>query len=109
MVASLRGRGLAQGVITAGGEAVIGFDARRASFQSCRRAPRRIADVTGAGDALAGVTIAALMKGMPLREALREGMAAAMLTVESPAAVADFSAREFTAALALVPEAAAVA
>ncbi|MET0576786.1 MAG: carbohydrate kinase family protein [Mesorhizobium sp.] len=108
MVASLRGRGLAQGVITAGGEAVIGFD-REGIFSIVPPRARRIADVTGAGDALAGATIAALMKGFALREALREGLAAAMLTVESPAAVADFSAREFTAALALVPQATEVA
>ena len=46
-------------------------------------------DATGAGDALAGVTIAAMMHGKPLRAALREGIAAAVLTIASPKAVAD--------------------
>ena len=43
-----------------------------------------MADATGAGDALAGVTIAAMMHGMPLRAALREGIAAAVLTDRQP-------------------------
>ncbi len=103
-VAKLREMGLASGVITAGGEAVTGFD-RDGEFSIRPPHAKRIADVTGAGDALAGATIAATMKGLALRDALREGLAAAMLTVESQAAVADFSAREFAAALALVPQA----
>jgi sugar/nucleoside kinase (ribokinase family) len=64
--------------------------------------------VTGAGDALAGATTVALLRGLPLREALREGMAAAMLAVESPASAPEFSAGDFAAALALVPEAGAL-
>jgi sugar/nucleoside kinase (ribokinase family) len=103
-VATLREMGLASGVITAGGEAVTGFD-RDGEFSIRPPHAKRITDVTGAGDALAGATIAATMKGLGLRDALREGLAAAMLTVESQAAVADFSAREFAAALALVPQA----
>jgi pseudouridine kinase len=96
--------GLAAGVITAGRQALTGFDSSgRFSFTPPR--PRRIADVTGAGDALAGATIAAMMKGQVLRDALREGMAAAMLTVECKAAVPDYSDEEFAEALALVPAA----
>ena len=49
-----------------------------------------------------------LLRGLSLGEALREGMAAAMLAVESPASAPEFSARDFTAALALVPEAEAM-
>jgi pseudouridine kinase len=104
----LRDKGLASGVITAGKEAAIGFDPGGA-FSIQPPQARKVADVTGAGDALAGATIAAMMKGHGLRDALREGLAAAMLTVETQASVADFSAREFAAALALVPAAEAVA
>jgi pseudouridine kinase len=103
-VAKLQKMGLASGVITAGDEAVAGFDCDGA-FSIMPPKASKVADVTGAGDALAGATIAAMMKGLALREALREGLAAAMLTVESQAAVADFSKQEFAAALALVPRA----
>ena len=77
--------GLARGVITAGSAAVTGFDAD-GMFHDPAAGPQSIADVTGAGDALAGVTIAAMMHGMPLRAALREGIAAAVLTIASPKA-----------------------
>lgn len=103
-VARLRAKGLQSGVITAGGEAAVGFDAHGAFSIAPPRA-RKIVDVTGAGDAVAGATTAAMMQGVALRDALREGLAAAMLTVESQAAVANFSSREFADALALVPHA----
>jgi len=100
--------GLVSGVVTAGAQPVVGFDAAGV-FSIVPPVPGTVADVTGAGDALAGVTIAALMRGKQLRAAVREGIAAAILNVESPAAVAAFSAKAFAAALALVPEAQAVA
>jgi pseudouridine kinase len=50
-----------------------------------------VADVTGAGDALAGVTIAALIQGKDFEVAVRLGMEAATHTVASPNAVADLS------------------
>ena len=51
-------------------------------------------DATGAGDALAGVTIAAMMHGKPLRAALREGIAAAVLTIaHAEGGRRDFGAR----------------
>ncbi len=100
----LKAMGLVSGVITAGSGPVIGFD-RDGTFSIAPPRARKIADVTGAGDALAGATIAAMMKGSDLHDALRDGLAAAMLTVESHGAVADFSRREFAAALALVPQA----
>ena len=100
--------GLRSGVVTAGAQPVVGFDAGGV-FSVVPPVPATVADVTGAGDALAGVTIAAIMRGRDLRAALREGIAAAILNVQSPAAVAAFSARSFAAALALVPEAQAVA
>jgi sugar/nucleoside kinase (ribokinase family) len=68
-----------------------------------------VADETGAGDALAGATVAAMMHGKPLREALREGIAAAGLTLSSPKAVAEISERALAEALTLVPEPQAVA
>lgn len=105
---ALRAKGLAQGVITAGGEALACFDA--AGFFTIAPPPARaVADVTGAGDAVAGATVAHLMRGFGLREAVRRGAAAAMLTVEADAAVADYGDADFEAALALVGEARPVA
>ena len=103
LVAALRGAGLKAGVVTCGGGPTVGFDAGGA-FAIEPPAPRHVADVTGAGDALAGATIAAVLRGRRLREALREGMAAALLALESPTAVPDFDAEAFEAALALVPQ-----
>ncbi|RUY64715.1 PfkB family carbohydrate kinase, partial [Mesorhizobium sp. M7A.F.Ca.CA.001.05.1.1] len=71
--------------------------------------PRKVADVTGAGDALAGATVAALLRGLPLRAALREGIAGATLAIESAAAVPEFTAASFAEALVLVPDAREVA
>jgi sugar/nucleoside kinase (ribokinase family) len=103
IVAGLRGTGLRSAVVTAGGHAVVGYDASGA-FQLAPPAPRHVADVTGAGDALAGATVAAMLRGHPLRMALREGAAAALLAIESSRAVPGFTARDFDAALALVPQ-----
>lgn len=103
LAAALRERGLAAGVITAGSAGATGFDAG-GTFSIAAPAARRIADVTGAGDALAGATVAALMRGQKLPAALREGLAAAMLTVEQDAAVVALEAKTFAAALALVPQ-----
>ena len=50
-----------------------------------------------------------MMHGKPLRAALREGIAAAVLTIASPKAVAEISERALAEALALVPEPQAVA
>ncbi len=108
LAAALRDKGLAAGVITAGSAGATGFDAG-GTFSVAAPAARRIADVTGAGDALAGAAVAALMRGLPLPAALREGLAAAMLTVESDSAVVRLDAKAFTAALALVPQPEAVA
>ena len=83
---------------------MIGFD-RSGVISITPPAPRKIADVTGAGDALAGAMTVALLNGVPFGEALREGMAAALLAVESPTSVPELSKRAFAEALALVPEA----
>ena len=99
----LRGLGLASGVITRGPGPLLGFDPS-GIFAIEPPAPPSIADVTGAGDALAGATIAAMLRGLALAEALREGMAAAMLAIETPASVPTLSADAFAAALSLVPQ-----
>lgn len=104
LAARLKELGLAAGVITAGSAALTGFD-RDGIFATTPPAPATIADATGAGDALAGVTVAAMMRGEPLRHALREGIAAAVLTVANPLAVAPISDRALADALAQVPEA----
>jgi sugar/nucleoside kinase (ribokinase family) len=108
MVESLRKTGLQGGIVTSGNDAVLGFDGK-SSFTIRPPTPRHVADVTGAGDALAGATVAALLKGLDLRTALREGVAAALLAIESPNAVPIFDATAFAEALALVPQAEEVA
>ncbi|TPN29129.1 carbohydrate kinase [Mesorhizobium sp. B2-3-3] len=108
MIDGLRCSGLASGVVTAGSAPVLGFD-ETGAFSILPPAPRKVADVTGAGDALAGATVAALLRGLPLRKAVREGVAAATLAVESTNAVPEFTAASFAQALALVPDAREVA
>jgi sugar/nucleoside kinase (ribokinase family) len=103
LVSGLQEAGLKSGVVTSGNETVLGFDAK-GSFTIRPPAAQHVADVTGAGDALAGATVAALLKGLDLRQALREGVAAALLAIESPDAVPKFDASSFAKALALVPQ-----
>jgi pseudouridine kinase len=100
--------GLGCGVITMGGEALTGFD-HDGLFSIMPPKPETVADATGAGDALAGAAVAALMRGKPFRHALREGIAAAVLTIASPKAVAAISDGALSGMLTLVPEAIAVA
>jgi pseudouridine kinase len=104
IVEGLRRAGLNSGVVTAGAEPMLGFDATGA-FSILPPHPRKVTDVTGAGDALAGATVAALLRGLPLRAALREGIAAATLAIESADAVPVFTAASFAEALVLVPDA----
>jgi pseudouridine kinase len=104
IVDRLRALGLARGVISQGSGPAIGFGASGA-ISITPPTPRQIADVTGAGDALAGATTVALLKGLPFGEALREGTAAALLALESPTSVPMLSKRAFAEALALVPDA----
>ncbi|WP_309084480.1 carbohydrate kinase family protein [Chelativorans sp.] len=93
--------GLRAGIISAGGDPALCLDNGR--LFEVAPPESRIADVTGAGDALAGASIAALMRGYGLAEAAREGMAAAKLALESENAAPDFDEDGFGAALALVP------
>ncbi len=108
IVHALRETGLNSAVVTAGGDTVVAFDAS----SICAIEPpvaAQIVDVTGAGDALAGTTISALLSGVPLPEAIRHGLAAAKLCIESSHSVPDHSDPGFSEALALVPEPRAVA
>ncbi|MFE0013992.1 carbohydrate kinase family protein [Mesorhizobium sp. NPDC059054] len=108
LVTGLRGIGLRGGVVTAGDRPALGYD-KDGAFSIAPPPPKTVVDVTGAGDALAGATTAALLRGLPLRTALREGVAAAGLAIESPLSVPGFTPASFAAALALVPEAREVA
>ncbi|TXR51123.1 carbohydrate kinase family protein [Phyllobacterium endophyticum] len=104
---SLRAAGLAGAVVSNGGDAVLAF-MHGDAFTISPPAVSEILDVTGAGDALAGGTIAALMRGAPFDAALREGLAASMLTLKVHSASARFSQHEFDSALAQIPEATAL-
>ncbi|MGH6861480.1 MAG: carbohydrate kinase family protein [Phyllobacterium sp.] len=106
--AALLALGLTSAIMTDGGNATLAFRGDDA-FMIQPPAAEAIADVTGAGDALAGGAIAALMRGRPLREACREGLAASMLTVTTHAASPLVSKRQFNDALARIPAAAALA
>ncbi|RWN58615.1 carbohydrate kinase family protein [Mesorhizobium sp.] len=99
IVDGLRRAGLKSGVVTAGDGPVLGFDETDA-FSILP--PKKVTD--GAADALAGATVAALLRGLTLRAALRDGVAAAMLAIESAGLVPVLTAADFADALALVPE-----
>ena len=90
--------------MTAGDGPVLGFD-EAGAFSILPPAPRKIADVTGAGDALAGATIAALLRGLPLARgpARRHGRGDARHRERRRRA--GFHAATFAEALALVPDA----
>ncbi|MFC6489586.1 PfkB family carbohydrate kinase [Nitratireductor sp. GCM10026969] len=100
----LRDMGLGAGVITAGAGPVLCFQDPD-TFEVSPPALDHVGDVTGAGDALAGATAAALMRGLAFAEAVREGMAAAKLVVESMHAAPETAEEEFRAALEAVPRA----
>ncbi len=99
MAQRLRERGLACGVIVEDDGTAVGFD-RKSLFS--------ITPSTGAFSlaALAGATIVALTRGLPLHEALREGVAAVLLAAQSGMSTPRFSKRDFAEILALVPMAA---
>ncbi|AZN99428.1 carbohydrate kinase [Mesorhizobium sp. M9A.F.Ca.ET.002.03.1.2] len=95
----LRRAGLKSGVVTTDNGPVLGFG-EAGAFSILP--PTKVAD--GAGDALAGATVAALLRSLTLRAALREGIAAAMLAIESAEFVPALAAASFAEALALIPE-----
>lgn len=102
---ALRAVGLRAGVVTRGGRGVIAFDEKRAASVVPPAIPA-LGDVTGAGDSLASGFLDAWLGGVPIDEALRHGVAAAVITVRSPLAVAEEMSRTALAdALSLVPPA----
>lgn len=104
LCAGLMKAGLEGGVISDGGRALHAF--RSGRIYTLTPPPvDRIADVTGAGDALAGATVAAMMRGEPLENALREGLAASALTIRSNKAVAPFNTKQFAQMLAEIGQA----
>ncbi|MCK0356304.1 PfkB family carbohydrate kinase, partial [Salmonella enterica subsp. enterica serovar 1,4,[5],12:i:-] len=82
---ALMAEGLQAAVVSNGGQAALVYSSGGA-FSLLPPALTGIADVTGAGDALAGGTISALMRGLPLAEAVREGFAASALTLQTHSA-----------------------
>lgn len=101
---ALRAQGLRCAIITNGGNAALAF-ADDAAFTIQPPVADEVADVTGAGDALAGGVIAALMRGTSFGEACREGLAASMLTLKIHSASPRFSQQEFDRALGEIPAA----
>ncbi len=100
----LRSAGLSGGVVTRGGKAAVAFDREKACLAVPPALPA-LADVTGAGDALASGFLAARLDGIGLAGCLRHGIAAAILTLHSPfAAAEEMSADNLEQVLALVPE-----
>ncbi|MCB1383784.1 MAG: carbohydrate kinase [Notoacmeibacter sp.] len=84
---AVAGAGLRAAVITGGaGPLAVLQNGRQTTLLPPQAEALR--DVTGAGDALAGATVAALMAGADLREALLHGMAAAAATVETRDSIA---------------------
>lgn len=102
LVDALRSKGLQSAVLSHGGEPVAAYDGTQA-ISIAPPKPRRIVDVTGAGDALAGMTAAALLQGAPFAQAVRGGIAAALLAIESRDPAPAYSGAAFEEALALVP------
>lgn len=100
---ALAGTGLARAVVTAGGADLILLEQGRLATLTPPRTSN-VRDVTGAGDSLAGVTMARVLQGLDFHQAVRHGIAAASLTIESEAVVAQFGEAELLARLADVPE-----
>lgn len=100
----LRAAGLKSAIITRGADALIGYDDQNV-FKIDPPPVTDIADVTGAGDALAAATLDALGRGTSLFEAARAGIAAAAITVQcSTATSAELDSAALEAAMTLVPE-----
>jgi sugar/nucleoside kinase (ribokinase family) len=90
LAVGLQKMGLQRGVMTNGSKELWFFDGAQMAMKPPHTAAK-VFDVTGAGDALAGATIAAWMQGKTFTDAIDKGLSAAALTVGSVKAVADFS------------------
>jgi len=75
--------GVKAGTISAAGEPLTWWDGE-AQGQLTPPPVGKIADVNGAGDALAGAALAALARGQTMEQAARIGIAAAQLTLSVP-------------------------
>lgn len=86
----LAARGFRRAVVTGGSGPVLVLDGDY-RFAVSQPEAVGITDVTGAGDALAGATIAALVQSpeITLAEAARDGIAAAQLTIRTAGPIAD--------------------
>lgn len=102
LVHALKRKGLSSAVVTAGGDILAGLDST-GIFEVKIPPATNVADVTGAGDSVAGTTTACLMRGLPLREAVRHGIAAASLTIASSNVVASYEDDAFAEALERIP------
>lgn len=102
LIAALRALGAEKCCITRGSKTILFFD--EADAWTLQPPKVKIADVTGAGDALAGATIAALMCGDPLPRAVRQGAAAAALTAGSHQVSPEISDDIFSEMLKTVAE-----
>lgn len=102
LVAALRRLGVSIAVVSDGPRMLVAYAPSETWLFHPPR-PRTISDVTGAGDALAGAAFLALVEDAPLVEAVRQGLAAAVLAVETPATVPELSAGAFADALERVP------
>ncbi|RKF39973.1 carbohydrate kinase [Agrobacterium deltaense] len=101
----LRKAGLAGGVVTRGASEVVAFSKTETAILHPPLI-REVKDVTGAGDAMASGYLAAIAEGKTIAEALRQGAAAAAITVQSPFATSqDLSKDSVEAMLGLVPQA----
>jgi sugar/nucleoside kinase (ribokinase family) len=80
LAAIFRTAGVATGLISNGGRELVGWDTSAIVGIEPPQVSK-IADVHGAGDALAAGTIAGRIRGMALAEAARIGIAAAQLTL----------------------------
>ncbi|MFK5980366.1 MAG: PfkB family carbohydrate kinase [Rhizobiaceae bacterium] len=78
----LRRSGVKSGTMSDGAEALFWWSGEDHGTLSPSR-PENIASVTGAGDALAGSVLAGLAKGLNFEMAVKNGMAAAKLTLQS--------------------------
>ncbi|MDK1373070.1 MULTISPECIES: carbohydrate kinase family protein [unclassified Sinorhizobium] len=99
----LREAGLTGGVVTRGSAAAVAFDRSKASLIVPPALPA-LADVTGAGDALASGFLTARLSGLDLAGCLRHGIAAAGIALRSSFAVSEeMSPGNLEQAIALVP------
>jgi pseudouridine kinase len=96
----LRENGLKSCVILEEDGALTAFDEKNLFSISTEKPDELAASL----DAIAGASIVALMRGLPLRQAVREGATMAMLTARNGSAPS-FSKQDFTRMLALVPPA----